>query len=263
MDSNETKKELWAKVLDNLDQAQVCDVFDQLIATKELKTRKILYDVVKQTGISNEDLQIMFQVTPNPVPRKKASAKAKQQDLVIYEDLVQRDYDNTAHDQLINGADITMLDAPWDCKARHLYLAIVKNYRTKAILGWALSTKEDLQLVMDCFQYVDPDILNGSIVHMPPKPCYCEPAYLDFLKAHDCTPSMAKNGNLMDNRETKFWFSVLKTECISRLNIRKMKYIDLLRELEEYMDYYNNTRIQKKLGSETPAFRLAELKNSK
>ncbi|MBO6042080.1 IS3 family transposase [bacterium] len=41
---------------------------------------------------------------------------------------------------------------------------------------------------------------------------------------------------------------ILKTELIYKLNIKKMSLKELEHEIANFIDYYNNVRIQKKLN---------------
>nr|WP_319487342.1 IS3 family transposase [uncultured Caproiciproducens sp.] len=56
------------------------------------------------------------------------------------------------------------------------------------------------------------------------------------------TPSMSRRGNCYDNALAENFFSILKTECIYR---HQLKSFDEARQLiAEYIDFYNNERIQ-------------------
>ncbi|MFA9382114.1 MAG: transposase, partial [Acetanaerobacterium sp.] len=58
------------------------------------------------------------------------------------------------------------------------------------------------------------------------------------------TPSMSRRGNCYDNAMAENFFSILKTECIYR---HTLKTFDQARQLiDEYIDFYNNERIQTK-----------------
>ncbi|MBQ5492500.1 MAG: IS3 family transposase, partial [Mycoplasmataceae bacterium] len=59
-------------------------------------------------------------------------------------------------------------------------------------------------------------------------------------------------GNSLDNRDIEFWFSIFKTELIYRLDIKKMLFVELKQAIADYIYYYNNVRIQKKLNWMTP-----------
>ena len=57
---------------------------------------------------------------------------------------------------------------------------------------------------------------------------------------------MSRVGNSIDNKEFEFWFSILKTELIYKLNIKQMTFNELENEIDDFIHYYNNVRIQEK-----------------
>lgn len=60
--------------------------------------------------------------------------------------------------------------------------------------------------------------------------------------------SMSRIENSLDNRVIEFWFSILKTELIYNLNIAQMTFNKLENEINNFIDYYNDVRIQEKLN---------------
>ena len=63
---------------------------------------------------------------------------------------------------------------------------------------------------------------------------------------------MSRVENSLDNRDIEFRFSIFKTELIYRLDIKKMLFMQLKEIIVNYIYYYNNVRIQKKLNWMTP-----------
>ncbi len=57
--------------------------------------------------------------------------------------------------------------------------------------------------------------------------------------------SMSRIIDLLDNHVIEFWFSILKTELIYNLNIAQMTFNQLENEINNFIDYYNDVRIQK------------------
>lgn len=74
-----------------------------------------------------------------------------------------------------------------------------------------------------------------------------------------CTP--------IDNSPMESFFGCYKSEVLYNPNISIVSKVDLLRETWEFYDYYNNVRIQKRLGFLTLAnFKeneLVRIKNEK
>ncbi len=175
---------------------------------------------------------------------KTTTTKTNQKVLPICDDLVQRDNHNRSHDQIILATDITCIEPPKGCRKPGVYLSIVINYWTKEILGWALSKTCDLQLVMESFQGISDEEIDDTIVHSQPREFYLTDTYQAMLQSHHCLQSMSKNGNLVDNRETKFWFSLIKKEWFSQFYLHELTFDQLRDIIAQYIQYYNVKRIQ-------------------
>ena len=65
-----------------------------------------------------------------------------------------------------------------------------------------------------------------------------------LTKSYNITPSMSRKGNPYDNALAENFFSILKTECIYRINLKTYDEARLL--IDEYIHFYNNERIQLK-----------------
>ena len=57
-------------------------------------------------------------------------------------------------------------------------------------------------------------------------------------------PSMSRRGNPYDNALAENFFSILKTECIHRVKLSGYDEARLI--ISEYINFYNNYRIQTK-----------------
>ena len=166
-------------------------------------------------------------------------------------DLVKRDYDNKNHNQIIYSTDVSYIFAPYDALQNFVYLSVVINNLTKEIESWQLSLRNDAKLIIDSF-YPIKDQLAGSIVHSDHGADYSSKSFQEMLHKYHAIQSMSRVGNSLDNRVVEFWFSILKTELIYRLDIKKMSFAELKQAIADYIYYYNNVRIQKKLNWMTP-----------
>ena len=63
---------------------------------------------------------------------------------------------------------------------------------------------------------------------------------------------MSRKGTPIDNSPTESFFSTLKSELIYNKTISIPNDTILIQEIIDYIYYYNNERIQKKLGYLTP-----------
>ena len=166
-------------------------------------------------------------------------------------DLVKRDYDNKNHKQIIRANDVTYICAPCDAPQNFVYLSVVINHRTKEIESWELSMYNDAKLIIDSFAAIK-DKLAGSIVDTDHGADYTSKSYQNMLRKYHASQSMSRVANSLDNRDIEFWFSIFKTELIYRLDIKKMLFVQLRQAIADYIYYYNNIRIQKKLNWMSP-----------
>jgi len=80
------------------------------------------------------------------------------------------------------------------------------------------------------------------------------------LKDRNFIQSMSRKGTPIDNSPMESFFGCYKSEVLYNPNISIVSKIDFIRETWEYYYYYNNVRIQKRLGYLTPAeFKKHEL----
>ena len=165
--------------------------------------------------------------------------------------LVLRDYDNKNHEHEIIATDVTYLPGTFDAKQNHLYLSVTISHKTKEILGAKLSMNNDTNLVIDSFKSIKDKPIN-AIVHSDHGKCYSSSEFIKMLKEFNWKQSMSRVGNSLDNRVVEFWFSILKTELIYKLNIKQMTFNELENEINDFIHYYNNVRIQEKLNWMTP-----------
>ena len=169
----------------------------------------------------------------------------------IVPDLVKRDYDNKNHNQIIRASDVTYITGTSDAPQNFVYLSVIINHRTKEIESWELSMYNDAKLIIDSFTAIKHK-LAGSIVHTDHGADYTSKSYQSMLSKYHATQSMSRVGNSLDNRDVEFWFSIFKTELIYRLDIKRMLFVQLKQAIADYIYYYNNVRIQKKLNWMAP-----------
>ena len=108
--------------------------------------------------------------------------------------------------------DITYLrtDEGW------LYLAVVIDLRSRAVIGWSMSPRMTAQLACDALQMAlwrrrRPE---SVIVHTDRGGQYCSGDYQALLKQHNLRGSMSAKGYCYDNACVESFFHSLKVECI-------------------------------------------------
>ena len=133
----------------------------------------------------------------------------------------------------------------------NVYLSAIISDITKEIIEWKLSINTDVKLIIDSFVSMKYKPKNG-IIHSDHGLCYSSSVFTEMVKKHHWTQSMSRVGNALDNKEFEFWFSILKTELIYNLNTKKISFKELKNEIGNFINYYNNVRIQEKLNWMTP-----------
>ncbi|WP_035369817.1 IS3 family transposase, partial [Acholeplasma hippikon] len=74
--------------------------------------------------------------------------------------------------------------------------------------------------------------------------------YSNLLKENNIKQSASFKGSCVDNSPIESWFSSLKSEC-AYLN-DKMSESEMILKVEDYIKYYNEERLQKKIKELAP-----------
>ena len=102
-----------------------------------------------------------------------------------------------------------------------------------------------------------PDV-NGMIFHSDQGWQYQMKQYTAALKARGIIQSMSRKGNCYDNSIMETFFARMKNEMFYGFEQLYNTFEDFSNAVADYIDYYNNKRIQKKTMWMTPvAFREA------
>ena len=165
--------------------------------------------------------------------------------------LVNRDYNNLFHNENIIATDVTYMNSTNDLKQNHIYLSAAISHKTKKIIGFSISKNNDINLIIDTFKKVDFK-KEKTIIHSDGAMLYKSHEFIDFCKKNSIIQSMSRPGNALDNRVVEYWFSIFKNEFLKHINTKKYSFNEFKLEVEKYIDYYNNQRIQEKLFWLTP-----------
>ncbi|OAB39589.1 hypothetical protein PMSM_00205 [Paenibacillus macquariensis subsp. macquariensis] len=128
-----------------------------------------------------------------------------------------------------------------------LYLSAILDLYNNEIIAWKLGERNDLQLVLETVKQVK---APTALLHSDQGFQYTTRAYAKLLADQQLKESHSRRGNCFDNACIESFFSHLKTE---KLHLAKPKDVaEVERLIEEYIDYYNHERFQKKLGDLSP-----------
>lgn len=133
-----------------------------------------------------------------------------------------------------------------------LYLSAIKDLFNNEIVAYHTGTRNDKELVLQTFAkaFEKTKDVTGLIVHSDQGCQYTSYAYHDMLPTVGAQISMSRRGNCYDNASMESFFSHLKTEGLYPYHIRNLDEVQ--RRMEEYIQFYNESRPQRKLSKLTP-----------
>ncbi|MFP1908969.1 IS3 family transposase [Lonsdalea quercina] len=143
--------------------------------------------------------------------RKFSPVSYREHGLPVSENLLKQNFIASGPNQKWAG-DITYLrtDEGW------LYLAVVIDLWSRAVIGWSMSSRMTAQLACDALQMAlwrrkRPE---NVIVHTDRGGQYCSADYQALLKRHTLRGSMSAKGCCYDNACAESFFHTLKVECL-------------------------------------------------
>lgn len=138
--------------------------------------------------------------------------------------------------------------------AGKLYLSPILDMFDGSIISYNISTSPNFNQVTDMLNnaFDKYDDLNGLIFHSDQGWQYQMKYYQQQLKNKGIRQSFSRKGNCMDNSVMENFFGIMKNEMFYGQEY-KYKTLDILKEsMIEYIDYYNNQRINIKRKGLTP-----------
>lgn len=127
-----------------------------------------------------------------------------------------------------------------------LYLSIIRDLFDNSIVAYKTSRQQTVNLVLDTVRAaVQKETVAGELhLHSDQGFQYTSQAYFTLTKEYGITPSMSRRGNPYDNAMAENFFSMLKSECISRQKIQSFEHAQQL--IDDYIYFYNFERYQLK-----------------
>ena len=185
--------------------------------------------------------------------RKFKATTNSRHDLPIEPNLLSQDFASHAPGE-VWGTDITYIPTGegW------LYLAGVKDFGSKEIVGWAMGERMTKELVRDAlrkalaFRTPRP----GCIHHSDRESQYCSHEYRLDVAAAGFRVSMSRKGNCYDNAPTESLGGTLKQELVHHKNYTTRA--EAIASIQEYIEiFYNRVRRHSAIGNMAPS-RYAE-----
>lgn len=138
--------------------------------------------------------------------------------------------------------------------AGKLYLSPILDMHNNEIISYNISTSPNYKQITDMLNkaFTKFSDLTGLIFHSDQGWQYQMRPYHNALKEHGITQSMSRKGNCLDNSPMESFFGRMKTEMFYGHEYEFETLEDLKTAMDEYIDYYNNRRLQPKLKGLTP-----------
>jgi len=174
-------------------------------------------------------------------------------------DLLQREFTATRPHQVWT-SDITYIwtDEGW------LYLAVILDVFSRAIVGWATSARIDAELVCAAFGRAVCQYRPGLrvIFHSDRGSQYTSKMLRDLLARQEVPFKQSNGRSCYDNAVTETFFHTLKTESVAfeHFRTREEAHCDLFDYIEVF---YNQQRLHSSLGYRTPRETLQGITNKK
>ena len=133
-----------------------------------------------------------------------------------------------------------------------IYLSPVLDLYNSELIFYTIYRHPVLDMVIDMINGTIAVIgtHTNAILHSDQGWQYQHKKYQNLLKINNIRQSMSRKGNCLDNAVMENFFGLLKSEL---LYLQKFTSVDnFLKELEEYLRYYNEDRIKEKLNGMSP-----------
>ncbi len=134
-----------------------------------------------------------------------------------------------------------------------LYLAVILDLYSRAVVGWSMSDCCDEQLAENALNMaLSRRRPKAGLLHHSDRGCqYTSRAYRKRLEQMAAVVSMSRKGNCWDNAAMESFFGSLKEECVG--NTIYLSHEQARRALFEYLEiYYNRIRRHSTLGYVSP-----------
>ena len=134
-----------------------------------------------------------------------------------------------------------------------LYLAVVIDLYSRAVIGWSIQSTMTRNLVCDALMMAlwRRGFPRNVIFHSDRGSQYCSDDYQKLLKSQGFMSSMSRKGNCWDNSVAESFFHSIKTELIN--DERYINREAAKQSIFEYIEiYYNRIRRHSTIGSIAP-----------
>lgn len=135
---------------------------------------------------------------------------------------------------------------------KKVYLSPILDLFNGEIVSYNISDRPNFAQTKDMLEQAFLKIPNDTklVLHSDQGWQYQMKHYQAMLKQKGIIQSMSRKGNCLDNSVMENFFGLLKSELLYLQDFDSLE--DFKKELEEYINYYNNKRIKCKLKGLSP-----------
>lgn len=151
-----------------------------------------------------------------------------------------RDFTTTAPYQK-GGTDITI----FPLEDEIVYLSPVIDFHTREILSYSLGTNAKMNKIVKMLNDLrnnHVDKVLGMMIQSDQGIQYQNSRYSSTLKEFGIIQSMSRKGNCLDNSPTENFFGAIKRELWYGNEDKYKNASELMKDINEYINYYNNVR---------------------
>ncbi len=132
-----------------------------------------------------------------------------------------------------------------------MYLSSILDVFNGEIVAYTIGFIQNTAFVLDTLNQL-PKLPEGCMLHSDQGSVYTSYAYQKEVKEKGIIMSMSRKGTPVDNSPIESFHSSLKSETFYLDEIYRTTNAHVIQIVEEYITYYNNIRIQTKLGNRSP-----------
>jgi transposase InsO family protein len=169
-------------------------------------------------------------------------------DKPVAPDLIEQDFTAAAPNQKwVSDLTYVWTDEGW------LYLAVIMDLYSRAIIGWSMDKRMTQQLMSDALTMAlfRRGFPKGVIIHSDRGSQYCSKAYQGLIKVMGLRCSMGRRATCYDNAAMESFFHSLKVEMIHRERYATRHVAK--GAIFEYIEvYYNRKRKHSAIGHQIP-----------
>jgi len=163
-------------------------------------------------------------------------------------DLIEQDFHaEVANEKWVSDITYVWTDEGW------LYLAVVMDLYSRAIIGWSMNRRMTQQLVCDAltmalfYRHFPKD----TIIHSDRGSQYCSKRYQRLINNNGLRCSMGRKATCYDNAAMESFFHTLKVELVHRERYTTRRTAKS--KIFEYIEtYYNRQRKHSAIGYKIP-----------